>query len=173
MNLAAPVTQLQAAFSMLLIPYAARRFRQQGVESVLKFAKLLTWGGLGCALVYWLLIAGFQHTIFRALYAGKYPEVAALIPLAAIGSTFWAATFGFSTALRAMERPRLIFVGFAVAAAVSLLAGIPATRAFGLTGAIWGVNVSDLAAFLLLMIAIGRIRRTAACPGSVIPETIS
>jgi O-antigen/teichoic acid export membrane protein len=162
MNLAAPVTQLQAAFSMLLIPYAARRFQQRGTDSVIGLGALLTWCGLGCAIVYWLAIVGFQHSIFHALYDGKYPEMAALIPLAALGSIFWAATFGFSTALRAMERPRLIFVGFAVAAAVSLLAGIPATRAFGLTGAIWGVNVSDLSAFLLLMIAVARIKRQAS-----------
>ncbi len=161
MNLAAPVTQLQAAFSMLLIPYATRRFRQGGEENLVRFSRLLTWGGLGAAIGYWLLIASFQHTIFRALYAGKYPEVAALIPLAAIGSIFWAGTFGFSTALRAMERPRLIFVGFGVAAAVSLIVGIPATHAFGLTGAIWGINVSDLAAFLLLIVAVGRVRRTS------------
>jgi len=159
MNLAAPVTQLQAAFSMLLIPYAARRFQQRGTDSVIGLGALLTWCGLGCAIVYWLAIAGFQHSIFHALYDGRYPEVAPLIPLAALGSIFWAATFGFSTALRAMERPRLIFVAFAVASAVSLLAGIPATRAFGLMGAIWGVNVSDLSAFLLLMIAVARIKR--------------
>jgi thioesterase domain-containing protein/O-antigen/teichoic acid export membrane protein/acyl carrier protein len=160
MNLAAPVMQLQAAFSMLLIPYAARRFRQGGAESVIGLGKLLTWGGLGCAVAYWLLIATFQHTIFHVLYAGRYAEVGALLPLAAIGSIFWAGTFGFSTALRAMERPRLIFIGFAIAAGVSLLAGIPATRMFGLTGAIWGINVSDLTAFLLLLIAVGRVRRT-------------
>jgi O-antigen/teichoic acid export membrane protein len=147
---------------MLLIPYAARRFQQRGNDSVIGFGALLTWCGLGCAIVYWLVIAGFQHSIFHALYDGKYPEVAPLIPLAALGSIFWAATFGFSTALRAMERPRLIFVGFAVAAAVSLVAGIPATRAFGLTGAIWGVNVSDLSAFLLLLIAVARIKRQAS-----------
>jgi O-antigen/teichoic acid export membrane protein len=159
MNLAAPVTQLQAAFSMLLIPYATRRFRQGGEESVVRLGRLLTWGGLAAAVGYWLLIAGFQHTIFHVLYAGRYADVAALIPLAAIGSIFWAGTFGFSTVLRAMERPRAIFIGFGVAAAVSLGAGIPATHAFGLTGAIWGINVSDLAAFLLLILAVGRIRR--------------
>jgi O-antigen/teichoic acid export membrane protein len=160
MNLAAPVTQLQAAFSMLLIPYAARQFRQGGQESVVRLGRLLTWCGLGAAVCYWLLIAGFKHTIFHVLYAGRYPEVAALIPLAALGSIFWAGTFGFSTALRAMERPRLIFVGFGVAAAVSLIAGIPATHAFGLTGAMWGINLSDLSAFLLLMMAVERIRRS-------------
>jgi len=161
MNLAAPVTQLQAAFSMLLIPYATRRFRQGGEENLLRLGRLLTWCGLGAAIAYWLLMTGFQHTIFRALYAGRYPEVAALIPLAALGSIFWAGTFGFSTALRAMERPRLIFVGFGVAAAVSLIVGIPATRAFGLTGAIWGINVSDLSAFVLLIVAVGRVRRAS------------
>ena len=76
-------------------------------------------------------------------------------------------------ALRAMERPRLIFVGFAVAAAVSLLAGIPATRAFGLTGAIWGVNVSDLSAFLLLLIAVARIRRQGGARNSGLAVPVS
>ncbi len=161
MNLAAPVTQLQAAFSMLLIPYATRRFRQGGEDSVVRLGRLLTWCGLAAAIGYWALIAGFQHTIFRALYAGRYPEVAALIPLAALGSICWAGTFGFSTALRAMERPRLIFIGFGVAAAISLLAGIPATHAFGVRGAIWGINVSDFAAFLLLIVAVGRVRSSS------------
>jgi O-antigen/teichoic acid export membrane protein len=154
MNLAAPATQLQAAFSMLLIPYATRRFRQRGEQDVIRLGKLLTLCALGCAIVYWLLIAGFQHTIFRALYAGKYPGLAGLIPAAAIGSIFWAGTFGVTTVLRSMERPRLIFIGFGVSAAVSLLVGIPAIRVAGLTGAIWGTNVSDISAFLLLIVAI-------------------
>jgi len=160
MNLAAPVTQLQAAFSMLLIPYAARRFRQGGAESVIRFGRILTWCGFAAAAGYWLLLAMFQHSIFGLLYAGKYQTVAGLIPLAAIGSIFWAGTFGFSTALRALERPRTIFVGFGLAAAVSLLVGIPATHAFALAGAVWGINVSDMAAFLLLIVAVYRIRRS-------------
>lgn len=160
MNLAAPVTQLQAAFSMLLIPYATRRFRQRGHQGVVGFGKLLTWCGFGCATAYWLLIYAFKGIVLGSLYGGKYPQVAALLPLAAIGSIFWTATFGFSIALRAMERPRLIFIGFGISAVVSLLVGLPATRMAGLNGAIWGINISDIAAFVLLTIAIMRMGRT-------------
>jgi len=42
-------------------------------------------------------------------------------------------------------------VSFALATAASLIIGIPATWFYGLSGAIWGTNVSDLLAWVFLV----------------------
>jgi len=61
--------------------------------------------------------------------------------------------------LRAMESPASVFIAFGLAAAASLLVGVPSTYLFGVSGAIWGVNVSD---FLSWMILVWILRRKMA-----------
>jgi len=150
MNIAAPLTQVQAAFSMLLLPYAARARGEGRKEKLARLTRLLTLAGLGGCIAYWALVLLLKNSVFQLLYKGKYLGVADLLPLVAIGSILWGGTFGCSLVLRAMERPRLIFLAYGAAAAASLAIGLPAVRVYGLSGAIWGMNVSDAAAFVLL-----------------------
>ena len=83
-------------------------------------------------------------------------EVAYLLPALALGQIFWSATFGPGLALRAMESPRSVFVGLAVATVASVLVGLPATWAFGLKGAIWGSNLADFLSFGALVYVLKR-----------------
>jgi Na+-driven multidrug efflux pump len=74
-----------------------------------------------------------------------------LLPIVAIGSIFWCCSFGSSIALRALESPSSVFVALGLATVGSLLIGIPATWWFGVTGAIWGTNVSDFLSWVTLV----------------------
>lgn len=158
MNLAAPLTQVQAAFTMLLLPYAARLRGEGRRRKLARLTRLLTVATMGGCTAYWASVLLLRSSIFQLLYRGKYLGVAQLLPLVAIGSILWGGTFGYATVLRAMERPRLIFQAYGAAAAASLAIGLPAVRMYGLSGAIWGMNVSDATALLLLWIMM----RTAA-----------
>ena len=108
------------------------------------------------AVIYWALLIGFRRPIFQLLYSGKYTEVAYLLPALALGSIFWSAAYGPAIALRAMEAPSSVFMAYSTAALISLLVGIPVTRAYGLKGAIWAGNVAEGASFLVIMLLLRR-----------------
>lgn len=156
MNFVLPLAQAQAALSMLLIPYAARTFAQEGRSGAASLTAIITFLSVAAAFTYWGLIVPFRQTAFHFLYSDKYTTVADLVPLVAVGSILWTAAYGSSIVLRAMESPDSIFVAFCGATVISLLVGIPATWAYGLRGAVWGINLSDASAFLMVAYLLRR-----------------
>lgn len=156
MNFVAPQLQIQAALAMLFLPYAARLRGSKGASYALALNRKLTLVSLAGAIAYWLVIIFFKGTVFHALYRGNYIDVAYLLPWVAVGSIMWAGAFGPTVVLRAMEAPRLVFLAYIVATVLSLAVGIPATYFYGLRGAILGVNVSDAASWVMVVILLRR-----------------
>jgi O-antigen/teichoic acid export membrane protein len=151
MNLVLPMQQMQAALSMLFLPYAARVYAEQGREGAISISARLTLLSLASAMVYWVAIISAKETVFHLLYSGKYMEVAYLVPAIAIGSLLWSAVCGSAIVLRAMSSPRSVFVAFVASSVVSLAIGIPATRAYGIVGSVWGTNLADAGALLMVL----------------------
>jgi O-antigen/teichoic acid export membrane protein len=157
MNLTLPLEQSKAALSMLLLPYAAGVQHAKDDGSRAKVLSLrMTLLGVGMAVVYWALIIPLEKPLFHLLYSGRYMEVAHQIPLVAVGSIFWSAAYGPALALRGMKSPASVFAAYTFSAVASLVIGIPATWAFGLTGGIWGNNVADIASFAAVAFLLHR-----------------
>ena len=159
MNLALPMQQTQAALSMLFLPYAARVFAQQGNSSVGSITRRLTMVSLGVSAVYWASIIPFRQTVFHLLYGGRYMEVVYLIPAVSVGAILWSGASGSSIVLRAMGSPASVFVAFIASSVISLAVGIPACRYYGVVGAIWGTNVADAGALLMVVWLVQRKSR--------------
>lgn len=151
MNFTLPVEQVKLALGLLLLPYAASVIGREGRASAGALSRRMTLVAVGVALAYWAVIFWWQGPAFHALYSGRYLEVAHFLPIVALGSIAWCGSFGSAIALRAMESPASVFVAFALATAASLIIGIPATWYYGLSGAIWGTNVSDLLSWIFLV----------------------
>jgi O-antigen/teichoic acid export membrane protein len=151
MNFTLPVEQVKGALGLLFLPYAASVLEREGRSSGGSLSRRMTLVAVGVAVAYWIVILGTQHTAFHALYSGRYMEVAHLLPIVAIGSVAWCGSFGSAIALRAMESPSSVFIAFGLSTIASTIVGIPATRIWGLTGAIWGMNVSDLLSWMFLI----------------------
>jgi O-antigen/teichoic acid export membrane protein len=156
MNLVAPMQQMQAALSMLFLPYASRVYSEQGRQGASAIAGRLTALSFAIALAYWAVMIPAREPVIRLLYSGKYIEVAYLVPLIAIGSLLWSAVCGSSIVLRAMESPASVFSAFVASSVVSLAVGIPAARAYGIVGAVWGTNLADAGALLMVMALLRR-----------------
>jgi O-antigen/teichoic acid export membrane protein len=156
MNLLAPMQQMQAALTMLFLPYASRVYAENGRQGASAIAARLTVLSFAIALAYWAVIIPVKEPVIRLLYSGKYVEVAYLVPLIAIGSLLWSAVCGSAIVLRAMESPASVFVAFIASSAVSLAVGIPAARAYGILGAVWGTNLADAGALLMVMVLLRR-----------------
>ena len=74
----------------------------------------------------------------------------------ALGSILWSAAYGPAIALRAMESPKSVFLAYLVTSLICLAVGIPATRYFGLTGAIWSGNLADFASLIVILFILYR-----------------
>ncbi len=151
MNFAQPLAQFYAALSPVFLPYAARRRVSQGKKGLVSAAWSTTLLFVSVALAYWAVIVPFRTVVLRFVYDTKYTGAGSLMPAVALGSLLWSGTIGISIVLRAMESPRSIFIAFCVASVISVVVGVPATRAFGVAGAVWAMNASDAVAVLTLV----------------------
>lgn len=162
MNFFSPLDQTLSALSLLFLPYAARVQAEEGRKGLVTLTRNLMILSVAGALVYWALVVEFRTPIFRALYAGKYGNVAYLLPVLALGSIFWSAGYGPAIALRAIESPASIFVAYFATSLISVIVGIPATRFFGLKGAVWASNATEIASFGILIFLMRK--KLAAAP---------
>jgi O-antigen/teichoic acid export membrane protein len=160
MNFAQPLAQFYAALSPVFLPYAARRRVSHGKQGIISAAWTTTLLFVTVALGYWAVIVPFRATVLRWVYGTKYNDLGSLMPAVALGSLLWSGTIGVSIVLRAMESPRSIFMAFGVASVISVVVGVPATRAFGVAGAVWAMNASDAVAVLTLIFLL-RLRLAA------------
>lgn len=160
-NLAMPVIQSCAVLSLLVLPHTARIVHGEGWAGAKRQAVIV--GALFAvgATAYWLFVLIFQTTIIGFLYSGRYAEGARYLKWLALASIASAATVGPVSALRALEKPSLVCAAFSISVLAGLTAGIPATRIYGIGGAIGGVLISSL---LAIGIAAWMLRRTAPAP---------
>jgi O-antigen/teichoic acid export membrane protein len=168
MNLSLPMEQSYTALSILFLPYAARVCREKGISSSGPLVRRITLLFVFGALAYWAVLIPLKGLVFHVLYAGKYLEVAPLIPYVAVGTTLWSAAFGPAILLRAIESPDSIFYARVVASVLSLVIGVPATRAFGLWGVVSSIIVANLAAFLISMYILQRKSNSITVPSPVL-----
>jgi O-antigen/teichoic acid export membrane protein len=156
MNFASPMLQACAALHTLLLPYSARVLEQRPRDGVRVVLRRMTLLCVLCAIPYWMVLLLFRGPAFRILYSGRYTEVAYLLPVVALASVAGSAFFGPSIVLRSLEEPRLIFAAVTVSSLVSILIGIPLTRAWGVGGAVWSIVVSETLAFVAAIVLLRR-----------------
>ena len=155
-NFVAPLDQTLAALSLLFLPHAARVRAEQSHQDVRALTRNLLALSIAGSAAYWLIVINLKGPIFSLLYSGKYGDVAYLLPAVALGSILWSAAYGPAIALRAMESPKSVFTAYLVTSIVCILVGVPATRYFGLRGAIWSGNLADFASLIVILFILYR-----------------
>jgi O-antigen/teichoic acid export membrane protein len=168
MNLSLPMEQTYTALSILFLPYAARVCREKGIRASGPLVRRITLLFVVGAAAYWAVLIPLKGYVFHVVYRGKYTEVAHFIPYVALGTTLWAAAFGPAILLRAIESPDSIFYARVVASALSLIVGVPATRAFGLWGVVVSIIIANFAAFLISMYILYRKAHSISLPSPVL-----
>lgn len=168
MNFAAPMLQACAALHTLMIPYASRVLENRGGAGVNVLLKRMTLLCVAFAVPYWIVLLVFQGTAFRMLYSGRYTEVAYLLPAVALASIAGSAFFGPSIVLRSLQSPRLIFAAVSVSSCVAVAIGIPLTRVWGVSGAVWSIVLSETLAFVAAVVLLRRKARESSQSGTTL-----
>ncbi len=158
-NFASPVGQVFAALFMLILPYAARIYQENGVSGVERLSWRLMPLYSGGAVVYWVAFLLLKYPILHLLYGGKYLHIEHLIPYVALGSVFRIAATVEVISLKALRSPFLSFIAWIFSDIVALLVGVPAIWAFGLQGALWAYTLSGAATLIASFILLRRMAR--------------
>jgi O-antigen/teichoic acid export membrane protein len=164
-NLALPMFQLITALSMLLLPALARTRGTHQFRSAFMAALMLF---MGSAIVYWLGVAGMATRVMDLLYGGRYTEHARLLWLLGALPVVAGLVAVVSNALRACERPDLVFWAYAASACMTLTVGISAAARWGVAGAVVGQVLANSAAAAVLVVLFHRSRAlVVSAPGAV------
>jgi O-antigen/teichoic acid export membrane protein len=150
-NFVLPMTQFITAISLLLLPWASAQLAEQGGAVFKRNIRKITLLFVSGAAVYLVCIVLFGHWLMETLYAGRYVQVAYLLPLAGLPLLMGAASQAPGIALAAMQAPSKVFWGYAVAAATTILVGVPLTRYRGLVGAMSAMVISSSAFFAVVV----------------------
>lgn len=154
LNLSAPAAQGFTAVSLLSLPYASRIYDTQSAAEIRKLSNWLTALYAGGTAAYFALVIGFGPSILHLLYKGKYLDVAGLIPWLGLAMVLRIGATAQALLLRAIQSPSLVFVAYGASTLVAIFVGIPATKFFGLQGAIIttiAVGATALAISLVLL----------------------
>jgi len=135
-NLTSPIGHVFSALGLLALPYAARAYKESGALGVERLSWRLTSLCIGGTAIYWVAFLLLEHPVLHLLYAGRYVDVAYLIPWIALGSVCRMATIVPMISLKAIQSPFLGFVAFVFSDIGACLVGVPAIWVFGLKGAI-------------------------------------
>ena len=177
LNLAMPMTQTYAAFSLLFISQAARLGHEKGWKAV----KSLAWRIAGLytlgSSAYWILVCLFRTQLISAMYAGHYQGVAPLVPVVAVASILSGAAMGPTIAIRAMRSPASVAAIYFGSSLACVLVGIPACRAWGVRGAVIGILLSSMISVStgFLMVRSRMMHERLSAPGTeqLAPESVS
>jgi O-antigen/teichoic acid export membrane protein len=136
LNLSAPAAQGFTAVSLLSLPYASRIYDTQTPAEIRKLSRRLTAFYAGGTAVYFALVIGLGPSLLHLLYKGKYLGVTRLISWLGLAMVLRIGATAQALLLRAIQLPSQVFIAYGASTLVAVLAGIPATKFFGLQGAI-------------------------------------
>jgi O-antigen/teichoic acid export membrane protein len=159
MNLMYPLLQSVSALVILLIPVMVRQLNRDGLRKMKRTTVQLVMLFVPVAVAYFLLLAMFGTRILRLLYSGRYSDISIWAVLAVGSIPITSGLIGLlGAALRALDRPRLVFWGCFSSAMVAVVVGIPVTMYYGVTGASWAFVFDDLPAVVLLALFLVRFK---------------
>lgn len=143
--LVAPMDQVLAAASFLVVPALAARYASNRMRSFQSFTR-----GYGLAIVtlnavFALFVRFAGKPVMHWLYAGKFDELVPTLYILALLPLIVGFGNALDCALRAAEKPKFVFYAFACSGTATLFGGIPLVNHFGLRGAVYGLLLSATA----------------------------
>ncbi|GAC1617542.1 MAG: hypothetical protein NVS9B13_04380 [Candidatus Acidiferrum sp.] len=143
--LIAPAEQVFIALNYLVLPRLATFYGSGRREEFLRLWKLYAvtiLGVTGC-FVAAIRLAGLPAIHF--LYAGKFDGLFPMLTMLAFLPLVMGAGHTINAALKAMERPKLVFYGYGCSGAVGAVGGAPLVAHFGVRGAVYGMLLAAAA----------------------------
>jgi O-antigen/teichoic acid export membrane protein len=140
--LIAPVEQVMISLSFLMLPALTARYAAGNFAAFMSLWKRYTGAMALITLLFAVLVRLLGSMAMHVLYAGKFDGLAPLLFLLALVPVSMGVAGTLSDAIRAAERPRLVFFAYVASALATFVAGVPLVIHFGLRGAVYGMALS-------------------------------
>jgi Polysaccharide biosynthesis C-terminal domain len=158
---ASVMTQVVTAAGLLLLPGLAYDFGRGATARLRQKAVLASFALGGAGLAFVALLAVVAGPVEHLLFAGKYAGYAWLMPILAFIPTANGFTMGYSTALRASQKPHFDLLANAIAAPIAVVSALLFIHWWGLAGA----AASMVTGFAVSMVVNCWIFYTSPQPG--------
>jgi len=143
--LIAPVEQVMISLSFLVLPALTARYAARNMEGFLSLWKRYALALAGATWFFAVTVRLLGARVMHVLYAGKFDGLAPLLFLLALVPLWTGIGSAFSDAIRAAERPRLVFYAYVSSALATFALGMPLVIHWGLRGAVYGMSISGAA----------------------------
>lgn len=143
-NVIMPVLHGLSVLSILLVPKFVQVFNHNGKKALFKISKSVSLLFVVLAVFYWVLIIASGPWLMKLLYGDKYLEYNAIIPIIGFLPVSAGIVAVIGGALRAMERPDLVFKSYIITLFSTLTAGIGLTYCGGVIGSGIALLISSL-----------------------------
>jgi O-antigen/teichoic acid export membrane protein len=166
--LIAPIEQVMISLSFLMLPALTAKYAARNFDGFVSLWKRYAWAMAGITSLFALAVRLVGAQAMHILYAGKFDSLAPLLFLLALVPLWIGIGNTFSDALRAAERPRLVFYAYLSSALATFVMGIPLVIYRGLRGAVYGMSVSGATFAGALAVAFWFYipqKSALACPG--------
>ena len=137
--LVAPVDQVYVALAFLFIPALASRYAANKMGNFLSLWKTYAMVTVSVNAVFATAVWILGKRVLHVLYAGKFDELAPLLFTLALLPMVVGIGHTMNDAMKAAEKPKLVFYAYACSGAATFLGGIPLVTHFGLRGAVYGM----------------------------------
>jgi O-antigen/teichoic acid export membrane protein len=129
------MTQVTTATGLLVLPAFSYDFGKGAVERLRHKATLVSFSLVGGALCLAALLAVLAGRLEHVFFGGKYAGYAWLMPMLALIPVSAGFSQGYSSALRASQKPQFDLLANGFAAPIGILSAVCLIRQWGLAGA--------------------------------------
>jgi len=167
-NLVTPVEQVLIAMTFLVLPMLSRRVASRGMAGLLPVWKAYCGGAFLVTGGFAACVSLLGKPVMHFLYAGKFDDVGPLLGMLALLPVVMGIGNTMNAALKAMEKPRLVFYAYVCSGITTVLLGAPLVIRFGLRGVVYGMLISaaaytvSLTAFFLWIVSSKAAQRPEA-----------
>jgi O-antigen/teichoic acid export membrane protein len=158
-NLILPVLHTYLPLSILLVPALVRAPSRHAFTTTVWMASVVA---ILCSTAYWLLLGTLHQPLVSWIYNGRYLADAGLLWILGLVPISGAVVAVAGGALRALERPNLLFKAYAISTAISATIGLGLLFAAGLRGAVIGYTLSSVATAITMAVSLRRELRAPA-----------
>jgi O-antigen/teichoic acid export membrane protein len=160
-NVVTPVDQIFVATAMLMLPIMSSRYSSRHLEGLLGIWKRYALFSIVVTGSFALIVRFFGRAILHLFYGSRFDDTAALVGTFALFPVFMCIGNTINAALKAMEKPNIVFWAYLASGTTTLVLGLPLMIHFGLRGAVYGIISSAGSYTLALAIGWYLIKRSA------------
>lgn len=140
--LVTPIDQVFIALTFLVLPALASRYASGRMQAFRSLQKRYTIGVLCTTALFVFAVRIAGKPVMHLLYAGKFDDLVPLLYLLAFSPLVMGLGNSMNDALKAVEKPSLVFYAYVCSGVATIVGGIPFVMHFGVRGAVYGILLS-------------------------------